>query len=551
VEAIEASLDISSLEIRDIGPADVPVNECDVSLERVEAQETWSQSARRLLGLTWPNLFAMLLPDVIQSVSSVLIGHLDKDYLAGSALGSMVFNTLGLTIGIGLSMSLETLCSQAFGAREFLLVGLQCQRVIVILTLFCVPVLIAWLFTAPLLIALGIPTRIAQLSHVWVRYLAVGMWPRVVWEALIRYLQAQQNAWPATGSVFAACVLYVPTALLLVRWGGFIGAAVAMALSNWYMLICLAGLVWWSDRSQASKGTYSKEASSSPFSSVLIRETWPPFSRQVFFGWGDVLRLGLASAGSLFVEWGSFEVNAVLAGNIGGETSVVPSSTHAILVQTASLWYCVPAGLSTAASTLLGSSLGAQLPHLALRYTQLAYGLTFSFSLLNSLVFVLLIGRRWGEVFTQDTEVISLTYQLLPLMALYGLFDQLKCVGVSILRGQGRPHITVWGNVFCCVVVGFGSSYLLAFRADWGLAGVWSGITLAWMMSTLLYGGIVLRTDWHQEMLHASARNARGLASMISTSSGVAVPQPSESTESEVGAYSEEVESIELRPLVG
>jgi hypothetical protein len=45
-----------------------------------------------------------LIPSSIQSVSSVLIGHLDKDYLAGSALGSMVFNTLGLTIGIGLSM---------------------------------------------------------------------------------------------------------------------------------------------------------------------------------------------------------------------------------------------------------------------------------------------------------------------------------------------------------------------------------------------------------------------------------------------------------------
>jgi hypothetical protein len=96
-------------------------------------------------------------------------------------------------------------------------VGLQCQRVIVILTIFCVPVVIACLFTgilfygrlntklrsaAPLLIALGIPARIAELSHVWVRYLTGGLWPRVVWEALIRYLQAQQNAWPATGKTF-------------------------------------------------------------------------------------------------------------------------------------------------------------------------------------------------------------------------------------------------------------------------------------------------------------------------------------------------------------
>lgn len=37
-------------------------------------------------------------------------------------------------------MGLDTLCSQAYGARKYKLVGLHCQRAMVILTLVCFPV---------------------------------------------------------------------------------------------------------------------------------------------------------------------------------------------------------------------------------------------------------------------------------------------------------------------------------------------------------------------------------------------------------------------------
>ena len=37
-------------------------------------------------------------------------------------------------------MALDTLCSQAFGAKKYRLVGLHCQRAMVILTIMCIPV---------------------------------------------------------------------------------------------------------------------------------------------------------------------------------------------------------------------------------------------------------------------------------------------------------------------------------------------------------------------------------------------------------------------------
>jgi hypothetical protein len=86
-----------SLEPWDAGQADVLVDEGDVSVERVEAQETWSQSARRLLALTWPNLFAMLLPDVYTfSCSSLLREHCTSNDLPCpfTSFPDFLYNTL-------------------------------------------------------------------------------------------------------------------------------------------------------------------------------------------------------------------------------------------------------------------------------------------------------------------------------------------------------------------------------------------------------------------------------------------------------------------------
>ena len=68
-----------------------------------------------------------------------------------------------------------------------------------------------------------------------------------------------------------------------------------------------------------SGGSGGEAWSSRPPESVLLL-TWPsPFTLEVLRGWAPLLRLGAPSAASLLIEWGGFELNAIMAGHLGIE----------------------------------------------------------------------------------------------------------------------------------------------------------------------------------------------------------------------------------------
>ena len=79
-------------------------------------------------------------------------------------------------------------------------------------------------------------------------------------------------------------------------------------------------------------------------------ESWPSiFSLRIFQDWGTFFRLGVPSALSVFVEWGSFEVTSTLAARLGA----VALDTHTVFCQTVAIWYMPSLGLASAASTLV------------------------------------------------------------------------------------------------------------------------------------------------------------------------------------------------------
>lgn len=49
-----------------------------------------------------------------------------------------------------------------------------------------------------------------------------------------------------------------------------------------------------------------------------------------------------------------------------------------------------------------------------------------------------------GKAFTNDQAVIDLIATMMPILWLYGTVDAVKAVGMGVLRGSGRPSITVY-----------------------------------------------------------------------------------------------------------
>jgi MATE family multidrug resistance protein len=105
----------------------------------------------------------------------------------------------------------------------------------------------------------------------------------------------------------------------------------------------------------------------------------------------------------------------------------------------------------------------------------------------------------WGRLFSNDDNVVNLMSSMFPLLWLYGVIDVVKCFGMSLLRGTGRPQITLLGNTVA-LIAGFSMSLLLGLYVGMGLSGIWIGITFSWTIVGLLYCSIIAVTDWDAQV---------------------------------------------------
>jgi len=195
-----------------------------------------------------------------------------------------------------------------------------------------------------------------------------------------------------------------------------------------------------------------------------------------------------------------------MSGNLG----TVPLATHSILAITAGIWYVFPNGFAQATATLIGQSLGAGIEEDAVKYSKLGYAIDLFYASFWGAI-SLSYKDKWGYLFTNDIDVITLTAQMIPILWAYNVFDTLKCIGIGEIRGIGRPLITVGGNFISTIIVGYPVGLLLAFKFHMGLQGVWIGMTLAWAVAGTIYLIYILRISWKHEIAVAAERNEKGI----------------------------------------
>lgn len=718
---------------------------------------------REVMAFAWPNALTYLVQNAIQTGSSLFVGHLGKGYMGAATLANMMCNLTGNSVAFGLASALDPLCSQAVGAKQWRLVGLQAQRAMFILTACCLPLALIWMQTEQMLLWMGMDREVSALAGGYAHRLIIGMWPAFIFEILKRWLQAQKVVWPVVVSAFFTAILNVVNCYVFIYKldMGFYGAAYSNVIANWLLMFFLGAIsylryrhtlrfrtllsiayhkqdlrtlahssstvdinvlppspaspaddttvhnnssgvdvedaspssatpaqqpaarskcsvlsayVWAfamltyegfagkqatedrgaerleafsainaittsssssnndinpdeehersplspelrranvvtqptiiSNNHEENKVTTPRVASitirpidtntqevtitasattptSSSFVSTdelkiksneidaasnttpaqqqqlsmteeeqeevaLLTQSWPTWDRNSICNkQGIVLffRLGLPAAASLFLEWGSFEVTASLAGRLG----ILPLDVHTVFVQTSGLWYMFPLGVANACSTLIGTMLGAGRAKEAAAFARMGVIINAIYGIVNGFLWTVVLRYYWVGMFTSDGEVVAAAVYIFPIMWLYGFWDASKCVTTGILRGCGRPSITVVGNLLACVFVGYPIAFSLIFTSDLGVLGLWLAMSSAWMVATIIYGVVIfVKTDWEKEVQHALDRNAQSAGQLTHPVEEVALA--SVAVDSSTPTSSDEVSNIEVKP---
>jgi MATE family multidrug resistance protein len=88
--------------------------------------------------------------------------------------------------------------------------------------------------------------------------------------------------------------------------------------------------------------------------------------------------------------------------------------------------------------------------------------------------------------YTQDAATFALAATLIPIAAVFQVFDGTQVVAASILRGTGDTRVPAILHTLSFWAFGIPFGALLAFLFDFGAAGLWWGLTLGLAAAAVL-----------------------------------------------------------------
>jgi MatE len=152
---------------------------------------TRSSEAMLLVKCSAPLMITSVWQWSFNMTAVIVAGHLGVSELAAVSLATMTANITGLAVYEGLATSLDTLCSQAYGSGNKMMVGLHMQRMVYFLWLVTIPIGTVWI-SSPWILGAIVPQKdLAVLAGSYLRIYLVGAPGYATFEAGKRFVQAQ------------------------------------------------------------------------------------------------------------------------------------------------------------------------------------------------------------------------------------------------------------------------------------------------------------------------------------------------------------------------
>ena len=441
-----------------------------------------------------PLIITFLLQYSLNVASVFSVGRIGKTELAAVSLAGMTANITGYCLFQGTSTSLDTLCAQAFGRKDYRLVGLHFLRCTIFLLLLFIPVAFIWVFLSkPILTLLVDDLELIDLASTYLGILSIGLPGFILFENGKHYLQSQNIFHASTYVILIAAPFNAVLKYLLV-WDdhiglGFVGAPIAIVITNYLMAILLFIYCYKIDGYQC----------------------WCGFTKDGFKNWNRMLSLSYNGCIGVLSEWLAFEIITLSAARFG----TVVLASQSVIATICVLLYQIPFAISIAASTRIANFIGAASKKSLIVATNAALLTSIAFGFLNG--GVLTIFRvQVVELFSSDPEVISLASKIIPLGAAYQVNDSLAAVSGGILRGQGRQRLAAYLSLIAYYLIALPIGFSLAFGLDMKLYGLWCGLCIALFLVSILQTWSVVKSDW-DEIIEESIQEALHDANYINS----------------------------------
>ena len=423
---------------------------------------TYPAHASAALALGLPLIGSHLAQMALHVTDTVLLGWYGVTELAAVVLATSTF-FVTFILGSGFAQAVMPLVAQALGQGDETRVRRDTRMGLWLSIAFGVLSYPLFWWSDPVLRAMGQKPEVAILAQDFLRIAGLGMIPALLVMALKGYLAALERTqvvlWTTLTAVLVNGVLAY--ALIFGHWGapelGVRGAAIASVVVQVLTLALIAVYADWQPDLRRFR---------------LFQRFWRPDWPAM----GQVFRLGWPIGLTLFAESGLFHATALMMGWIG----TVELAAHGITMEVAALTFMVHLGLSNAATVRAGWADGAGDARGLRDGAKVAIALSFGFGC-AAVVFFLTFAKPIIALFLDEANpgsaaIIAYGAYLLAFAALFQLADAMQVMALGLLRGIRDTRVPMIAAAISYWVIGIPSGYFLAFRADFGGAGLWLGL---------------------------------------------------------------------------
>ncbi|TKY62817.1 TRANSPARENT TESTA protein 12 [Spatholobus suberectus] len=450
------------------------------SLGSAEEEESlgkrvWEES-KKMWVVAGPAIFTRFSTFGITVVSQSFIGHIGSTELAAYALVITVLVRFANGVLIGMASALETLCGQAYGAKKYDMLGVYLQRSWIVLFMTTILLLPIYIFTTPLLEALGQEKSIAQVAG------SISLWAiGVIFSFSVSFtcqmfLQAQsKNKIIAYLAAVSISIHVFLSWLLTVKFKfGLNGAMISTLLAYW--IPNLGQLV---------------------FIMTKCPDTWKGFSFLAFKDLCPVIKLSVSSGAMLCLEIWYNTVLILLTGNT--KNAEVSIDALAICLNINGWEMMVALGFFAAAGVRVANELGRGSSKAA-KFSILITVLTsFSIGFVLFLVF-LFLREKLAYIFTTDPEVAKAVGDLSPLLSFSILLNSVQPVLSGVSVGAGWQSVVAYVNIGCYYLIGIPVGVLLDKLLHLQVKGIWIGMLFGTFVQTVMLITITFKTDWDKQV---------------------------------------------------
>ncbi|KAI3723051.1 hypothetical protein L2E82_34363 [Cichorium intybus] len=438
--------------------------------------------SKKLWHIVGPAIFSRIASYSMFVITQAFAGHLGDLELAAISIATSVIVGFDFGLLLGMASALETLCGQAYGAKNYRMLGVYLQRSWIVLFLCCILLLPLYIFASPVLKLLGQPADISELSGKVSMSLIPLHFSLCFQFPLQRFLQSQLKTYVIAWVSLVALIVHSMMSWLVVykMQLGLVGTVVTLNFSWWLIVLGLFCYAVFGG----------------------CPETWGGFSMEAFNGLWSFVKLSAASGVMLCLENWYYRILIVMTGNL--ENAKIAVDALSICMSINGFELMIPLGFFAGTGVRVANELGAGNGKGA-RFATIVAVTTSSVIGLFFWLLIMLFHNELALIFTNSEPVLKAVSKLSLLLAFTILLNSIQPVLSGVAVGSGWQAYVAYINLGCYYLIGVPMGVAMGWVFHLGVMGIWAGMIFGGTaFQTVVLAIITSRCDWEKEAQRAS-----------------------------------------------